>query len=146
MLVNDWELSLLRVLQNLVGLLKRAPHWRCDHLACHHIRDERTTILDKVMVTRSNYAEELRMQFAVFGDWASREAVAHLDIVQLRKLCVWPNSKRIQDEAVFEALDTLDLLNLLFDRIITVHDPKTAEEGHLDGHLCFCHSVHWARN
>mmetsp|Transcript_24960 Transcript_24960/g.66960 ORF Transcript_24960/g.66960 Transcript_24960/m.66960 type:complete len:458 (+) Transcript_24960:210-1583(+) len=82
-LVDDGQLALLRVLQDLVGLLEGAALECGDDVGRHDVGNLLRAVLDKVVVARRDDADEAAAQLAVLGDGATGEAVLVLDLVEL---------------------------------------------------------------
>mmetsp|Transcript_620 Transcript_620/g.1388 ORF Transcript_620/g.1388 Transcript_620/m.1388 type:complete len:283 (-) Transcript_620:215-1063(-) len=146
LLVDHGQLALLRVHQQLVRFLQSAPRRSDDQLGRHHLGDASGAVLDEVVITRGDDAHQPPSELAILSDRAARKAVAHLDLIEVGERRMGRQAERIENESVLKTFDTSHLAALLFNRVVAVDNSQATEEGHVNGHLCFSHRVHGARD
>lgn len=122
-LVDDRQLSLLALLQNLVGLLQ-LDAFRCGHhvvqLRHHVLQLQVFVLLAEVDVARRDDADQLAAELAVLGYRIPCESVLLLRLQNIGDGVLRRHHHRIADEAVLVLLDFKHLVCLILGRAIVM--------------------------
>ena len=149
-LVHDGKLSLLALLELLVGILE------ADSLLGHgepvtgshdltQFFAEIATV-DEGSITVGNDADKLPSHLSVVGDGDAGVAQGVLDVEHILDGGVGRETYRVRDEAILVLLHLVHLSGLVLDAEVGMDDTDSTLEGHSDGHIGLGHSVHGRGN
>ena len=140
-LVHNRELLNAVLAEDLLRLLERRPHRRGHQVLLGHHGG------DLLVEVRLGHEPQVAVgddadQFAVLADRHTGNFVARHDVVRIMDKVVRREEKRVDDDAVFRALDPVHLVRLFFDRHVLVDDANAAFAGNGNRHLRLCDRIH----
>ena len=137
--IDQQELLDLVAGEDAVGLFEGGVLGRGDEVALgHDLLDAEVVGLQEPEVAAGEDALEL----AADGDGDARDVVPFHDQAGFADHGVGAQGDRVDDDAVFGALDLVDLEGLLLDRHVLVDDAEAAFLGQGDGQLALGDGVH----
>lgn len=144
--IDDWELALLGLGEDSVGLGEGGALWCSDELSDHDGGDWLLEVLLELDVTVGDDTDELGAELSILSDWETTESPLLLQELDILNGLVLGEDNWVEDEAVLVTLDLLDHLGLLIWRAVVVDNTKATLKSHGDSHLMLGDGVHRRRD